>query len=242
MTNASSYRLARFYVGLQGENWPEKLGTVVDDYVQCTGITLWEYSLNFERPRRFDRETLIGELSHRPLADFESLSLEEQEGALGLHIGNAFRYLDVSGVYEYAFAFRSKGDFTEQFRRLAESLSRAGEMLYGYGRHLSSDIDPASENRITRSFFGGVRVKGGKPIQEWLEHPGRIREGTIKGIYSLNLISDRRAQQPIAWWGPEELQRASRIGDCLLVQLTDEELVRAKSRKDIGKSVRQDLE
>src|SRR5688572_24874358 len=114
MRNTSSYKVARFFLELPSLNWHERLGTVVEDYVQYTGISLCNYSLNFKPSRRFDRETLIADLSRRPLSDFSVLSLEEQEGALGLHLSSAFRYLDLSGVFECAFAFRSKQDFTEQ--------------------------------------------------------------------------------------------------------------------------------
>jgi len=242
MSNASSYKLARFYLELQDMNWPAKFGTVIDEYVQCTGINLCKYSLNYKPLRRFDRETLLRELNRRSLADFEMLSVEEQEGALGLHTVATFGPLDVAGVYEYVFAFRSNQDFTNQFTVLAESMARAGELLYGYGRGLSSDCEPVSESRMIRSFFGGIAVKGQHPVKEWLEHPREIREGAIKGIYGLNLISSRRAQKPIPWLGADKIQSAVRVSDCLLVQLSKEELARAKTRKDIGRFVREDMD
>lgn len=239
MASDSIYRIARFYIQTDEIACTRSIPRVLQEFVAATGSALVKYELNYGRGRRFDIAVLEQALSTLPSGDFESLSVMELKGAKGFHVGPRFKPLGIRDVYEYLFAYRSAEDFATQFRRLAATLSSVGALLNGYGRTLTEDFEPATEVQMKRSWFGAVSVKGVDPVAEWLEHPRGILEGATKGIYGLNLISDRRPNPP-DWLSAGALQRVVRVDHAYLAQLSPTDLRTLRERKELKSFVRED--
>ena len=240
MASDSIYRLARFYIQTDETSCRQSIGRVLQEFVTMTGVVLATYELNYQSGRRFNIAVLENDLSSLAAGDFEHLSVMERQGAKGLHVGSWFRPLGISDVYQYLFAYRSPADFAAEFQSLATTLGSIGALLTGYGRTLTENFEPANESRMKRTWFGNLTTdKGLDPIAEWLEHPRGILQGATKGIYGLNLISDRRPKPP-EWLGADALRRAVRVDHAYLAQFSPADLRTLRDRKELKAFVRED--
>lgn len=239
MQSDSIYRIARFYIQTDEASCKRSIERVLQESVATTGSILATYELNYRSERRFDFSALRRDLDSLISGDFEHLSIMERKGAKGLHIGSWFRPLGISDVYQYLFAYRSGADFAAEFQRLAATLGSVGALLTGYGRTLTEDFEPATESQMRRTWFGSLRVKSVDPLREWLEHPRGILQGAMKGIYGLNMISDRRSKPP-EWLSAEALQRVVKLDNAYLTLLSPANLRALRGRKDLKPFVRED--
>lgn len=170
----------------------------IDDFIGLAKLSVDEYSINYSANKKFEKDKFKSRLVSADGRNIESLRLDRFSDNTGVFLSSEFKYLGLENVFELNFVSSLLGgEFQSMFKSLSSRLAEIAQVLYGYGRELSSNIDPTTENVFKRNLFGNVSVKVDKATDIWLESPSHILDGAAKGIYCLNLLSSDKLKSRV---------------------------------------------
>lgn len=189
--------VAKFYLALNEGSWPHFI-QCVERFIEVSSLELKEFSINFQSNTPYNLSQFKKRAINFDVNKVESLRLESLDGGLGIYLNSEFKYLNVDGVYELNFVTLNTGiELENMFLKISNELCDICNVLYGYGRELNEKLDPTTENKIKTSLFGNKSVTIDKAVDVWMESPKEIMEGSAKGIYQHNLISNKKLDRGI---------------------------------------------
>jgi len=190
------YSLIKLYVVFE-DDWKNAIVDTFNEFQKIFDVSLLSYAVNYGAEQKLSIEKLNDDLLKVKLEDLELLELQNADWSQGLTVSHQFGFLSLpERVYEFMFVFEDTSILDEVFCTFVNTVSVKQQILYGYGRNLMANISPVSENVIKRTLLGSFKTNSEGPIEQWMDNPLDIFSGSIKGIYSLNLILSQKFKDP----------------------------------------------